>query len=239
METKKNPHADIESKRTLFFLVGMAIALLAAILVLQYRTPVKTAKTTGCPTQTISYDSEIPRTVRQEAKLEKPKTEEKNFNENLPPEEVPDPTKLDLGDFIEPNKNRGENPIEIDIEPEAPEIIDIAVISKIARPLDCESAANGDLQRECFSRWMQNFVNQNARYPKAASQMKLQDKVYVTMVFDEFGHLESAEIARGKYPILNEEALRVVNSLPQLLPASQNGKKARMRMTVPVNFRLN
>lgn len=44
---------------------------------------------------------------------------------------------------------------------------------------------------------------------------------------------------RGVSPELNEEALRVINSMPVWSPGKQRGKAVNVKYTVPVTFRLS
>ena len=79
-------------------------------------------------------------------------------------------------------------------------------------------------------------MSENLRYPNLHG-IRLEDKVYVSFVIDTDGKITNVKIERGEYPALNEEATRVVREIPKMIPASQNGRKVPMRMTIPVNFK--
>ena len=80
------------------------------------------------------------------------------------------------------------------------------------------------------------FIANNIIYPVLAQENGIQGKVYVTFVVTKDGSVANAKIARGVDPLLDQEALRVVNSLPAWSPGYQNGKPVNVQYTVPINF---
>ena len=65
-----------------------------------------------------------------------------------------------------------------------------------------------------------------------------QGKVIVQFVVDKDGTITNPEVVRGVDPYLDKEAVRVISSMPKWKPGVQNGKKVRVKYTVPVMFRL-
>lgn len=61
-------------------------------------------------------------------------------------------------------------------------------------------------------------------------------KVYVSFVVSADGSVRNARIARGVDPVLDKEALRVVNSMPRWTPGKQRGKAVNVSYTVPISF---
>ncbi len=82
------------------------------------------------------------------------------------------------------------------------------------------------------------FIANNIEYPEAAQKEGTQGKVYVSFVVDKEGNVANAKIARGVDPLLDLEALRVVNSLPAWKPGVQKGMPVNVSYTVPINFAL-
>lgn len=60
-----------------------------------------------------------------------------------------------------------------------------------------------------------------------------------SFVVGKDGAISEAEVIRGVSPELNEEALRVINSMPVWSPGKQRGKAVNVKYTVPVTFRLS
>lgn len=85
---------------------------------------------------------------------------------------------------------------------------------------------------------LRNFIAQTIKYPVAAQDLGIQGRVYVSFVVSKTGKVTDAKIARGVDPVLDQEALRVVNALPLWKPGIQRGKPVNVSYTVPINFAL-
>jgi TonB family protein len=88
-----------------------------------------------------------------------------------------------------------------------------------------------------MSRLME-FLGTSIVYPKEAMQKKITGKVFVYFVVDKKGKVVNAKITRGVDPLLDQEALRVVNSMPAWKPGTQGGDPKNVSYTLPINFAL-
>lgn len=86
---------------------------------------------------------------------------------------------------------------------------------------------------------LNRFIYANLRYPVDAMQKGIQAKVFVNFVIDEEGNVCDASVTRSVDPLLDKEALRVVNSFPKWSPGMQRGKPVRVSYTIPIGFNLN
>jgi len=86
---------------------------------------------------------------------------------------------------------------------------------------------------------LRTFIADSIRYPIEAQEKKIQGKVYISFVVNKTGKVINAKVVRGVDPSLDNEALRVVNSLPEWKPGRQHGKKVNVNYTVPILFQLN
>ena len=59
-------------------------------------------------------------------------------------------------------------------------------------------------------------------------------RVIVQFVVDKDGSISNPEVVRGVDAYLDKEAIRVISSMPKWRPGVQNGKKVRVKYTVPV-----
>jgi len=88
------------------------------------------------------------------------------------------------------------------------------------------------------------FMKNNLVYPIEALKDSLQGKVYVNFVLSKTGKIENVQIARGVHPVLDEEAVRLVSSMPDWKPAVRyfrgklGGQNWAVTYTIPVNFKL-
>lgn len=84
-----------------------------------------------------------------------------------------------------------------------------------------------------------SFLNQTLRYPMEAIDNEVQGTVEVEITMDENGMPVEYGIA-GKAPKqLVRESLRVVQlNMPETVPFEINGKKVKVKICIPVTFRL-
>lgn len=82
-----------------------------------------------------------------------------------------------------------------------------------------------------------NFLIKNIKFPKEIQGPELKSRVITRFVINTDGSVCDPEIVRhGKYPCLDEEALRVVKLLRFKSPAMQDGKPVRCRYVLPITF---
>lgn len=83
------------------------------------------------------------------------------------------------------------------------------------------------------------FLAQNLKYPEIAAENGIQGRVWVRFVVEPNGELSSVSVVRGVDPILDKEAIRVVESSPKWEPGKQRGVAVRVSFTFPINFVLD
>lgn len=84
-----------------------------------------------------------------------------------------------------------------------------------------------------------DYIGTNIRYPKSARRNGVEGKVYVQFVVDAEGNVQHVEVLKGVSPVIDEEAMRVVKSIPQWRPAMVDGNKVNSFYTLPINFTIN
>lgn len=82
------------------------------------------------------------------------------------------------------------------------------------------------------------FIAENTQYPESAKTSKISGRVIIRFVVNKEGKTEEATVLRGVHPLLDAEAIRVVNSLPAFSPGKQGGKPVPVYYMVPVTFSL-
>lgn len=128
----------------------------------------------------------------------------------------------------------------IEIEEEvSDEVLNFMVVESVPVWPGCEDETNNDDdKRACFSRQIQRYTAKNFDFLEMARQMGIQGRVYVQFVVEENGSFSNIEVIRGVDPLLDEETVRVVKSMPKVKPAKQRDKPVRMSFTLPVNAKL-
>lgn len=85
---------------------------------------------------------------------------------------------------------------------------------------------------------MMEYLNKNIRYPKQCQKMGIKGRVIVQFVINTDGSISDVEVKQKVHPMLDKEAVRVVQEMPKWQPGMQKGKNVRVRFTLPVNFNL-
>jgi periplasmic protein TonB len=82
------------------------------------------------------------------------------------------------------------------------------------------------------------FVAENLKYPPRASRMGIEGRVFVQFVVEKDGSLTDIQVVRGIGGGCDEEAMRVISIAPKWNPGKQRGRPVRVRMVLPVVFKL-
>ena len=82
------------------------------------------------------------------------------------------------------------------------------------------------------------YITRNLKYPAEAEMNCTQGRVIATFVVEEDGSISNAKIVRSIDPLLDAEALRIINTMPKWQPGMQNGKAVRVKYTIPISFNL-
>lgn len=82
------------------------------------------------------------------------------------------------------------------------------------------------------------FINENIIYPPEAKEKGIQGKVIVKFVVSSKGKVSNAIVFRGINKLLDEEAVRVINLLPDWTPGQIGGKAIPSYVQIPVHFKL-
>lgn len=85
---------------------------------------------------------------------------------------------------------------------------------------------------------LSNFFSQHLRYPEKAAVRHIEGTVVVTFTVDAEGAVRNVKIRSGLGHGCDQEALRLVQSLPRWEPATINGRPVACGKTVRVDFRL-
>lgn len=83
------------------------------------------------------------------------------------------------------------------------------------------------------------YLKRELHYPEEAIATGTQGRVFVKFVVNKDSTISNVQIVRGVDSRLDNEAIRVVSSMPKWIPAEHNGEKVRSWFTLPVLFRLS
>lgn len=80
------------------------------------------------------------------------------------------------------------------------------------------------------------FIATNLRYPEQAAESGASGRVIIQFTVMPDGSVQEIVIVRSVHPLLDQEAIRVVESSPKWTPGKLRGKNVAVMFTYPINF---
>lgn len=103
----------------------------------------------------------------------------------------------------------------------------------------------GDLERVVLPKFpggdhkLLSFISESTNYPNEAKENGIFGKVVVKFIIDETGQIIDPTIEKSAHILLDQEALRVVNSMPNWIPGKFHNQAAKVNYKLPINFKLD
>ncbi|PRY07815.1 outer membrane transport energization protein TonB [Pontibacter ummariensis] len=83
---------------------------------------------------------------------------------------------------------------------------------------------------------MLKYLAKNIRYPAAAQRAGVEGLVVLSFVVSKTGEISEIQVIKNLGAGTDEEATRVVKTMPKWTPGKQNGRAVPVRYTLPVRF---
>lgn len=117
--------------------------------------------------------------------------------------------------------------------------VPFALIDQVPLFPGCESLSSNEEQKKCMSQKIQEHVQKNFN-ANMGSGLGLTgiNRVIVQFKINKDGKIADVK-ARAAHPILKEEGIRVINSLPQMVSGKQNGKAVGVMYSLPIVFQVD
>ncbi|MBT3208563.1 MAG: energy transducer TonB [Bacteroidetes bacterium] len=223
MEIKKSPKADLEKQRVIFIEIGLVLALSLILFAFEWTSSKGSAGDLGQLSNVDSEEEIIPITRQEEVKPPPPP----------PPPQVTEVLNI-VEDDVEIEEELEIEETEADEETEV-EIIEVADEEEEAEIFhiveDMPQFPGGDIE-------LRKYIATKVVYPQIARETGIEGKVYVSFVVNSKGAVTKVQLVRGVDPLLDKEALKVIEGLPKWTPGKQRGKPVNVSFTVPITFKL-
>ena len=82
------------------------------------------------------------------------------------------------------------------------------------------------------------YIQSHIIYPPMAARNNIQGKVVVQFLVNETGYISRVKVVRSVDKDLDEEAVRIIKTLPKFNPGRQNRQAVAVWYTLPVTFKL-
>ena len=236
MEEKKTPGANLENERPIFLLMGFVVVLSLLFVTFEWENE-----------QEDYYDPTLLSNLfiedAFEMEFELPKTEE-SFDEMAEIIEE-EPLPVEYEGFEVKNEPLVEN-VSSNEEP------DSQVVTQ-------EQSEEGGVAEEYFEEKTEEiilvdidtlpefpggrvelikYIHQNLKYPSVALKQRIHGKVACSFIVNEDGTVSDVKLEKGVYIFLDDEALRVLRTMPRWNPGKKDGKSVKVKCYVPVHFEL-
>ena len=115
-------------------------------------------------------------------------------------------------------------------EPQVQEVV--TTMDSVYEAVEVEPEFEGGIEG------LYKYMAQNIHYPEQAKADNIQGRVMVRFVVEADGSVSNAEVVRGIGGGCDEEALRVVQSMPNWKPGMVKGEAVRVNYNIPITFQL-
>lgn len=233
MIKKKTSKADLDSRKINFFLLGCAVALTLSLLALDIWASAKEKEAASQVIQAEpdAQDMEMPNTDKTPPPPPPPPEEEPMKEEVVETvfKETEKEVLTDLNFETEVDEDAsfgemGDEEIEVVETNDEDEIIIRIPQEKAEFP-----GGMGALRK---------YLIENTQYPPAARDAGFQGVVMLEFVVEKDGSIKQVTVLNGICKDLDEEAIRVVKSMPKWKAGKNNGQNCRSFFNLPITFSL-
>jgi len=225
MEEKKSPKANLENKKLMFMQIGMIISLLIAWLAFEHKSYDKREIDESLLNREVVLDEEMVEITKQEEQKPQPVEQPQQTTQLEIVDDDVETEDLNINAEVEQN--------EVIEEYVAPEVVEEEVVEQeIFQIVEEMPAFPGGEQK------LMEYVAKNIKYPQIARETGIQGRVFVGFVVEPDGSISNVKLLRGIGGGCDEEAMRVIKSLPKWKPGKQRGKAVRVSYQIPVFFKL-
>jgi protein TonB len=174
----------------------------------------------------------------------------------------------EFNDLIEvPQTKQLQKPPAINVAPAIIEVADEKIIENIEINLDIEMSEDTRIEEVIFTpqqvaaipeeradeifvivedqpipqggmQEFYKFVSENLKFPAKAAHMGIEGRVFIEFIVEKDGSLTDIKVARGIGGGCDEEAVRVISAAPKWNPGKQRGRPVRVRMIMPITFKI-
>ena len=82
------------------------------------------------------------------------------------------------------------------------------------------------------------YIHSNLKYPSVAQKQRIKGNVVCSFIINEDGSVSDVKLEKSVYIFLDDEALRVLRTMPKWKPGKKDGKSIKVKCYVPVVFEL-
>ena len=202
MEEKKSPKANLENKKVMFTQIGLIISLLIAWMAFEHKSYDKREIDPSLLRQTEVVEEEMVEITKQEepkpqpVEVPKQTTQLEIVQDDVEVEDIEINAEVDQTEVIEEYV-----PVEVEEE----EVVEQEIFQIVE---EMPAYPGGDQK-------LMEFIAKGIKYPQIARETGIQGRVFVGFVVEPDGSVSNVKVLRGIGGGCDEEAMRVVKSMPK------------------------
>lgn len=220
MLEKKTERANLENKKSIYFQLGLVVAMALVFLGFEWKSYERVIEIEEVVQTEVIEEIEIIQTARNE-----------------PPPPPPPQVVTTLLNIVD-NTVVIDNDWEIDAEADDDWEYDYVEIEEEEEVVEAEIFTiveeNPDFPGGEEARM--KYLQENIKYPQMARESGIQGTVYATFVVEPDGRITNVGILRGIGGGCDEEAIRVIKNMPRWKPGKQRSKAVRVQFNMPIRF---
>jgi protein TonB len=242
METKKTQRADLEKERTTFFLMGFAVVLSTFFVLMEWQSP--NSDVSGLDfLNSVFIENEFAGHIEAPSNFNSPENQAPVIIEKQEPKVV-----LEGYNIVDEIVDSEENPEELQTQLQ---VVSNTILPKIdekkpAIPINHLETTDSDVhfQADVMPQFpggqveLIRFIYANIQYPSAALKQRIQGRVWCSFIIHSDGSVSDVRLENGVYIFLDEEAIRVLQKMPDWTPGRINEKEVNIRVYLPIVFKL-
>lgn len=238
MKVKKNPKANLENYTKLFMLLGLVLALLVVYVAIEKKTYDRVIASLGSANYNVQDEE-------QTIEIEQVKPPE----QKAPPPPIPDIIKVvedekEIEETVIKSTESNEDEaikitkiVEVSVDEDIMEDVPFAIIEDVPVYPGCKGS-KAEL-KECLQEKIAQHVGRKFN-ADLASDLGLSPgvkKIFVMFKIDKTGNITDIQ-ARAPHKRLEAEAIRVIETLPKMIPGKQRGRAVGVKYSLPIAFKV-
>ncbi|TYA55175.1 energy transducer TonB [Formosa maritima] len=242
-ESRSQKHdANLQKNSSIYFQIGLIVCLLVAygLFEASFKTAHVIPPEIGKLPEEDIYVYNVPIKIYEENNdVEKEKIKPIKLINTIV---IDDDSRITPKDFVPVPEtiNPPVDPRKIKVleEPDDLPPFNIMAVEQVPIFPGCEDAITNEARRQCMSDKISSHIQKKFNIGIAERIGLLgEQKIYVMFKIDKQGNVENIK-SNSKINQLNEEAERVISTLPQMIPGKQKDKNVEVMYNVPIKFNI-
>ncbi|OIP02215.1 MAG: hypothetical protein AUJ98_01965 [Bacteroidetes bacterium CG2_30_33_31] len=224
MEIKKSEKANLEHVRSIFILIGLVFSLSIMWWAFEYKSYDKVKNVFENTAAMQDEQDVVVQTARNEPPPPPPPQQQTTVI-NIVKDNVDVDIDLDISSEMDENASIEDAPVKQTVETDVKEEEIFVFVEENAGYVGGEDARI-------------KYLMDNIKYPIMAKESSIQGTVYLKFVVEKDGSVSNVTVLRGIGGGCDDEAVRVLKSMPKWKPAKQRGRAVRVWFNMPIKFTL-